>query len=373
MQTSCKLPLLFAIALFLISGCASQGAKRLPADQFDYNAAISSSTRQQMLLNIVRGRYQEMPIFLDVSSVVAQYSYDRSASLGYFREFINNSIVPTSDTASVDANVAYSELPTISYTPLTGEEFSKHLYSQVESWVFFGSAHSGFATDLLMQIGLQRIGEAENMSFSEVRHPKQRESDIQELMNFQRVIELFFILSDEGVIEVQVDPGDEKTGKKTEHYLVIADQVPEPMRPLLAELRQLIGARHHNRFRITERTTEISDDEIAIQARSVMAMMKFMGRGVEIPEAHLKAGWVIDYGLEPGDGGLVEREFPFIMHTSKNHPGNVFAAVRYQDYWFYIPHDDITSKRSLEHLMILFQVKAPSRDTSAPLLTLPTR
>jgi len=326
-----------------------------------------------MLLNIVRSRYQEMPIFLDVSSVVTQYAYERSAGVGWFREFINNSIAPTSDTVSVDANVGYSELPTISYTPLTGEEFAKHLYSQVESWVFFSGAHSGFATDLLMQIGLQRIGTAENMSFAEVRHPKQRESDIQQLMSFQRVIELLFILSDEGVIEVQVDPGDEKTGKKREHYLVIDDQVPEPMRPVLAELRQLIGAKHHNRFRITERTTAISDDEIAIQARSVMAMMKYMARGIEIPDAHLKAGWVIDYGLEPGDGGLVEREFPFIMHTSKNHPGNVFAAVRYQDYWFYIPHDDIASKRSLEHLMILFQIKAPATESSAPLLTLPTR
>jgi hypothetical protein len=373
MTTGYRHSLVLIVALFLISGCASQGAKRLPADRFDYNAAISSSARQQMLLNIVRSRYQEMPVFLDVTSVVAQYAYERSASAGYFREFINNSIAPTSDTASIDANVAYSELPTISYTPLTGEDFSKHLYSNVESWVFFSGAHSGFATDLLMQIGLQRIGTAENMSFSEVRHPKQRESDLQQLENFQRVIEVLFILSDEGVIEVQVEPGDEETGKKTEHHLVIDKQVPESMRPVLAELRQLIGARHHNRFQITERTTEIRDDEIDIQARSVMAMMKFMARGVEIPDAHLKAGWVIDYGLQPGDGGLAEREFPFIMRSSKNHPGNVFAAVRYQDYWFYIPHDDITSKRSLEHIMILFQIKAPLSESAAPLLTLPTR
>ena len=123
-----------------------------------------------MLLNIMRSRYQEMPIFLDVSSVVTQYAYERSAGVGWFREFINNSIAPTSDTASIDANVAYSELPTISYTPLTGEDFSKHLYSSVESWVFFSGAHSGFATDLLMLIGLQRIGKAENMSFAEVLH-----------------------------------------------------------------------------------------------------------------------------------------------------------------------------------------------------------
>ncbi len=48
--------LLIAAALFLISGCAAQGAKRIPADRFDYNAAIAQSTREQMLLNIVRSR-----------------------------------------------------------------------------------------------------------------------------------------------------------------------------------------------------------------------------------------------------------------------------------------------------------------------------
>jgi hypothetical protein len=373
MKTSCKLPLLFAIALLLISGCASQGAKRLPADQFDYNAAISSSVREQMLLNIVRSRYQEMPVFLDVSSVVAQYSYQRSAGVGWFREFINNSIAPQSDSVSVDANVAFSELPTISYTPLTGEKFSKHLYSQVPAWIFFGSAHKGYATDLLMQIGLQRIGTAENMSFSTVRHQRARESDLKQLVSFARVIELLFVLSHEGVLEVQVDPGDEKTGKKPAHYLVFSDHIPEHLRSVAAEVRQLIGVKHHNRFQITERTAELKDDEVAIQARSVMAMIEFMSRGVEIPDEHLKAGWVIDYGLLPGDGDLVERTFPFIMRSSKNHPGNVFAAVRYQDYWFYIAHNDITSKRSLEHLMVLFQIKAPSTETSAPLLTLPTR
>ena len=42
---------LIAAALFLISGCAAQGAKRIPADRFDYNAAIAQSTREQMLLN----------------------------------------------------------------------------------------------------------------------------------------------------------------------------------------------------------------------------------------------------------------------------------------------------------------------------------
>ena len=373
MGTGYRYSLLLVITLFLISGCASQGAKRLPADRFDYNAAIGTSSTEQMLLNIVRSRYQEMPVFLAVSSVVAQYAYDRSASVGYFREFIGNSIAPTSDTASVDVNVAFSELPTITYAPLAGEEFAKHLYSEVPAEMFFAAAHSGWAIDLLMQIGLQRIGTSENMPFAEVRIGKPRVSDLKKLERFARTIELLAILSNADAIEVQQVPGDEKSGTKTKQYLVFADEVREPMRPVVAELRQLIGLSNGKRFLITARTSGLAQDDISIQTRSVMAMIKFMAKGVEIPVEHREQGWVIDYGLQGSDAEAVKKLFPFIMRSSRNNPGNVFAAVRYRDYWFYIKHNDITSKRALEHLMILYQLKAPVSEHSAPLLTLPTR
>jgi hypothetical protein len=365
--------LLFAIAVFLISGCASQGAKRLPADRFDYNAAIGSSAKEQMLLNIVRSRYQDMPVFLEVSSVVAQYAYDRSASVGYFREFINNSIAPTSDTASVNANVAFSELPTISYTPLRGEAFAKHLYSEIPPEIFLGAAHSGFAIDVLMQIGVQRIGTVENMSFAEVPIEGQRAIDLKNLERFFRAIELLAILSDSEVAEVQQVTGDKKAGTTNKYYLVISDKVPEPMRPLLAELRQLIGLANGRRFMITERTTDLAQDEVTIQTRSVMAMIKFISRGVEIPVEHLEQGWVVDFGLQNSEAELPEGLFPFRMRSSRNRPNNVFAAIRYQDYWFYIEHQDLVSKRTLESLMIMFQLGAPSTKSHAPLLTLPTR
>ena len=81
-KASCRCFLLIMAALFLISGCAAQGAKRVPRDRFDYNAALAQSTREQMLLNIVRSRYLEVPVFLTVSSVLTQYEYDSSIGLG---------------------------------------------------------------------------------------------------------------------------------------------------------------------------------------------------------------------------------------------------------------------------------------------------
>jgi hypothetical protein len=60
------------------------------------------------------------------------------------------------------------------------------------------------------------------------------------------------------------------------------------------------------------------------------------------------------------------------MRSSKNRPQNVFAAVRFNNYWFYIEHADITSKRALSLIIVLFRLMAPTPAGAAPILTLPT-
>jgi hypothetical protein len=369
-KASCRCLLLIAAAVFVISGCAAQGAKRVPRDRFDYNAALAQSTREQMLLNIVRSRYLEVPVFLTVSSVLTQYEYDSSIGLSGILEFGRG----TTDRAIGETNMRFSERPTITYLPVEGQEFSAHLLSDIPSEIIFAAAQAGWSIDVFMRIGVQRLGAAENMSFGEIPatgygdSKTQFEDEFKKLKRFERMIELIFILSDREVIEVQQVEKDEKI----ERYFLIAEEVPEDLRPLLAELRQIIGLSNRTRFRITERVTNIKDDEISIQTRSVMAMMEFMARGVEVPLAYLEEGRVIDYGLQSSEGEAAKGLIPFRMHSSKNRPDDVFAKVRYQDYWYYIDHTDITSKRALSLIIVLFRLQAPTPAGAAPILTLPT-
>ena len=129
----CRAALLIVGALLLLSGCAAQGAKRVPADRFDYNAAIARSTREQMLLNIVRSRYLEVPVFLTVGSVLTQYEYDRSVGVGGIFESGGG----TNDIFTGDANLRFSERPTITYLPVEGQEFSAHLLSDIPYEILF--------------------------------------------------------------------------------------------------------------------------------------------------------------------------------------------------------------------------------------------
>jgi len=47
------------------------GPHSVAADRFDYSTAIADSWKQQTLLNIVKLRYIDLRVFVDVSSVVA--------------------------------------------------------------------------------------------------------------------------------------------------------------------------------------------------------------------------------------------------------------------------------------------------------------
>ena len=47
-----------------LSGCASIGPPTVARDRFDYITAISDSWRAQTLLNMVKLRYGDAPVFL---------------------------------------------------------------------------------------------------------------------------------------------------------------------------------------------------------------------------------------------------------------------------------------------------------------------
>ena len=57
--------------------------RNLAHDRFDYSAAITRSWKEQMLLNLnmVKLRYMDPPMFLDVQQVVQQYTLEGSGSL----------------------------------------------------------------------------------------------------------------------------------------------------------------------------------------------------------------------------------------------------------------------------------------------------
>jgi hypothetical protein len=104
------LALAAAGVLLTSTGCHSMGPGTVTTDRFDYSTAIADSWKQQTLLNIVKLRYVDLPVFVDVSSVVAGYSMQTGVSVGG-RLSSQSSLLGNSLNASGQA--IYTDRPTI--------------------------------------------------------------------------------------------------------------------------------------------------------------------------------------------------------------------------------------------------------------------
>lgn len=355
--------------VFGVAGCGSLGPGRVPGDNFSYNEAIAQSTREQMLLNLLRLRYLEEPLFLQVSSVLTQYTYQGDVGVAGTRGF---SAAP--DIITGGANLGYAERPTVTYLPVSGREFARRLMSPVPTEMLFAAAQAGWSTDLVMEIGLQRIGSVENMSFGPDPAPgdtdraEEYRKDLEKLKRFQRLIRTLSELGNENAFEVGRGTGEDSATR----YFVFDENITGETRDRIQALKRELGLDpNRNVFRITERYTRRQADELTIQPRSLMAMMLFIGRGTEIPELHLQEGWVIPMGVVTS-AGVAPPPIPFRIRSQKEKPARAYAAVRYQDHWFYIDLADIKSKRIMLFLSVLFSLQAPVVEAAAPALSLPT-
>jgi len=127
--------LLFPLFVFLLCGCQSSfGPRALKYTHPAYNQVIVNTLDQQMLLNLVRLKYRDSAFFLNINSVTA--SFGMGADIGVEAELpwdFDQDGVRLGNGRLVKPNVgmSYSQSPTISYTPLQGEEFLENVLSPI--------------------------------------------------------------------------------------------------------------------------------------------------------------------------------------------------------------------------------------------------
>src|SRR5512137_884758 len=109
----------FAAAGFcvLLCACHSLGPGTIARDRYDYSGSISESWKRQTLLNIVKLRYLDPPIFVDVGQIVAGYTLETGLSAG--------AVLPGEGSSAVTlgGSAKWIDRPTVTYVPLTGNKF----------------------------------------------------------------------------------------------------------------------------------------------------------------------------------------------------------------------------------------------------------
>ncbi len=138
--------IIIAITLLFLSGCTHLGPKTVVRDRFDYNTAISDSWKEQTLLNIVKIRYMDMPLFVDVASIVSGYTLQGTVNMA---STWSSDRAVQGDFFSMGSSGTFTDRPTITYKPITGQEFNKSFMTPIPPKAILFLIQTGWPADLI--------------------------------------------------------------------------------------------------------------------------------------------------------------------------------------------------------------------------------
>ena len=349
--------ILLGVTLFL-GGCTSIGPGTVARDRFDYTTAISDSWKSQLLLNMVKLRYGDTPVFLDVASVINSYEFSGSASLG-----ANWKFQPSYESgASIGAGGFYADRPTITYSPLTGEKFSKSMLTPIPPSAVFFFIQAGYNVEAVFRVLVQSINGIRN-SFGGIGRTRPADPE------FYLFIEKMIRIQDSGAYEIRIQKSTEREALAA----VFSDKVDEKTEADITEVRKMLGLDPKARdFRVVYGSIASNDKEIAILSRSVLQVLLSLASSIEVPETHVAEKRVNQSLVEEAAGGSPVPPLMRIRSSSQK-PEDAFVAVPYRNHWFWIDDKDLRSKGLFSFFMFVFNLVDTGIKEGAPVVTIPAR
>ncbi len=393
------------VLLGLLGGCV--GPQAVQHTRLKYNDVVRSTNDEQLLLNIVRLRYADSPVFIDLPNITSQFEV---AGRSQFTGGLDGSGSPPGQSRLGVAELAIRDTPTLSYHPREGQEIARALLNPL-STELFRLVNTGANTEQLFLIAVNDINDITNAERATQLTPVLPDDNLE----FRHVVGLLAELRRQGVVELAIaevekpesdaitttavqgrdlvqaaENGyvfrDQGSGSiqllKKERTLVlrVAPQaVDSPLMREFADLLDLAPGRSQYRIRselseeATAATSPLGNETIFLNMRSIHQIGSFLAKGVSIPEAHVRDGIApvlrdaqgVPFDWSPVTAGL------FRVCVSKHRPRDAEVAVKYRDHWFFIPTDDIPSRASLAIFELLFDLQEAEGDRAGPLLTLP--
>ncbi|MEY4388268.1 MAG: hypothetical protein RLY20_3551 [Verrucomicrobiota bacterium] len=348
------------LALVTVAGCRGLGPRTVARDRFEFSDSISESWKRQTLLNIVKLRYLDPPVFVDVGQIVAGYSLETGLTAG---GTLPETTGLGGNTATLGGSVRFTDRPTVTYTPLTGNKFIKALMTPLPPDSVFFTVQSGYAADAVFfaSVGTMNGLKNQECTLAGVSAPDP---------GFVRALELLRQIQLSGAVGMRV----EQDAKKQQTSIVTfrSENISEQTLADIRELRQLLHLNPDAKeLKLVFGGTASNDRELAILTRSLLNIMNTMAAQVDVPAEHVTSGRATP-GLAADSAALGGQRLVRIR-SSKEKPSDAFVAIRYRDYWFYIDDRDLKTKRAFAFMMALFTLSESGDRDNLPLITIPAQ
>lgn len=343
----------------MVAGCTHLGPKTVAVDRADYSAAIAESWKQQTLLNIVKLRYMDLPVFVDVSSIVAGYSLQTGVSVG---GTASSGGAVQGNFATAGGQAVYTDRPTITYVPMTGDKFLHALITPIEPKNIFFMLQAGYQADFILGLTVESLNGVRNRS---VRADALREADPE----FIRALQLLREVQAAGAVGLRVET--DKAKEQTTVLFFRSDDINPDVTEKTAEIRRLLRLpAGETRFTLTYSPGRGAAGELAVGSRSMLQIMSTFASYVDVPEPDLQ-----NHSALPGLNNAASTSVPQVVrvHSGKDRPATAFAAVHYRDEWFWIDDGDWQTKRALTAVMFFFTLGESAGSEKLPVVTIPAQ
>lgn len=348
------LPSTLLCILVTLTGCSSLGPGAIQGSRSDYNMALRKTDDEQMLLNLVRLRYRDRPLFLEVSALNTQFSFSAGADA-------RTELGQVDDLVGLGGNVVIEESPTVTYTPLQGADFVERVLTPITIETLLMLDTSGWSVERVFRVLLDQMNSLRNAPRSTGPTPER-------VTEFEEFIQVARLLRQLELADLTI--GGVQNGRIVLHFAEAARDLPEYLElTRLLQLDPTIGSYPvTNIWRYQQPKNTIN-----MRFRSFAGVMYFLSQSVDVPADDVAAGRVT-VTLDANDQVFNwQRVSEGLMNirSSPTPPENAAVAVPYRDSWFYIDDSDLDSKSTFSMLGQLFALQSGNAKGMVPVLTIP--
>ncbi len=327
-----------------------------------YNETIDRVLEEQLLLNLVRLKYRDNPLFLDVGAVTAQQTF--TGTLGFEADGTDGAGLSPGGTLKLPMSGSYSETPTIVLTPLQGDAFFHRMMSQLPLESMLMLTTSGWSIERVLTLICNRINDVRNAVTAAGPTPEaaphyrtfqQLAVDLRTLQEDQTLT--FALVTQQGQTTLMMELWDKPD------WAPVIKRVRDAL-----ELDPAL-----NRYYFTSQLNERGHGVIAVQTRSLLSVMFYLSQGIDAPQSDIDAGLVTTTRMP--DGKLFDwhqlLDGMFRVQVNESKPDKAFVSVNYRGHWFSIRDDDLNTKATFMLLTELFNAQAGQTAQAGPVLTIP--